>query len=180
MVDNYRRCLHLNPYDIDAHLHLVTFLEINNREQEAYQVLFSGLNKGYRAKFKKGLLLLKIDHSIELSATRAQKRIIREQIDALGDAMIRTNNAKGFFVLKGPGFAQGSHGRRGNSSWNAPAFRDAERHGLHSQTERGNDTLAGADFRLKLRLKPLLPSRDSHPVDLNHGNFCDRHHKYEL
>ncbi len=70
----------------------MTFLEINDREQEAYQVLFSGLNKGYRAKFKKGLLLLKIDHSIELSATRAQKRIIREQIDALGDAMIRTNN----------------------------------------------------------------------------------------
>ncbi len=92
VVDNYHQCLRLNPYDIDARLHLVTFLEINDREQEAYQVLFSGLNKGYRAKFKKGLLLLKIDHSIELSATRAQKRIIREQIDALGDAMIRTNN----------------------------------------------------------------------------------------
>lgn len=104
VIDNYQHCLRLNPYDIDARMHLVAFLESIGQEQESFRVLFAGLNKGYRAKFKKGLLLLlKIDHSIELSASKAQKRILREQIDGLSEAMLRTHNATGFFVLKGLG-----------------------------------------------------------------------------
>ena len=104
MIDNYQHCLRLNPYDIDARMHLAAFLESIGQEQESFRVLFAGLGKGYRAKFKKGLLLLlKIDHNIELSASKAQKRILREQIDALSEAMLRTHNATGFFVLKGLG-----------------------------------------------------------------------------
>lgn len=99
----YRQALYHDPYDLESRYRLANLLEQQQREVEAYRLLFAGLDKAYFTNLKTGMgFLLKIHQIIETTnVTPEQKKALEDQLTEL--AMRSMKFLTGQFILRGIG-----------------------------------------------------------------------------